>query len=305
MRGRLALLAVVAAALAGPAGANAADHFWLSASTVSPTDGWALSTSVTSPDFDPITRNEILGVTLARRWSARVRETHALRLHHTQGTISFDGQRGRWRTAGSAGGAVSVDMRITATSEPAQVAAGASLPFACRGSFLRSLVTLHGTFVLRTRTAAFRTIRRVHLTGVMTYNSGGPVQCGTAAGGSCEGEAHLSASSGRASVFAEPSRRKLIVSFPESSGWYHNLALSGLSVSGAEPPSIRIQVPANPVARGTLTFTAAESSEAIEGACRVTTTRGTLAGRLHVHFTGWGARTFAATTATFRRTSGF
>ena len=186
-------------------------------------------------------------------------------------------------------------------SEPQAVNPAESLPFACRGSFLRRLVTAHGSFVLRTGTAAFRTIRRVHLTGVITYNAGGPVECGRVAGGTCEPEAYLSASRGPASLFAEPSRRALRVSFPESSGWYHVMTLSRLSVSPAEPPSIRMQVPANVPAGGSLTFTAGQSSEAIEGACRVTTTQGTLGGRLSVRFAGWGARTFAAASATYRR----
>jgi hypothetical protein len=303
MRGRLALLAVVAAGLAAPPDASAVDHVWLSVDSAQLGDGWRLSAAVTSPDFDPVSQTEILGVTLSKRWSARATESHALRLHHKLSTVAFDGQRGRWRTAGIAGGPVKVDMTIRSTSEPQAVDPDESLPFGCRGAFLRRLVNLHGTFVVRTGTAAFRTVRRVHLTGVVTYNAGGPVQCGALVGGTCAAEAQLSASERLASLFAEPSRRRLVVTFRQSNGWHHVLSLSRLTVPAAEPPTIRIEVPASTPARGTLTFTARESSEGVEGPCRVTKMRGDLAGRLRVRFTGWGVRTFAATSATYRRTA--
>jgi hypothetical protein len=300
MRGRLAVLAVVAVGVAAPAEARAADHVWLSVHTVGPVKGFSLTASVTSPDFDPVTGDEILGVTLARRLSPLARESHALRLHHRSSTVSFDGQRGRWRTAGVGGQTLSLDMALTATGEAQPVAAGDSLPFACRGAFVRRPVIAHGPFAVRTGTGAVGTIRLIHLTGWVTYNSGGPVRCGLNAG-SCESAISLAAGTGSRSLVADPQRRTLVLTFREAGGWYHVMELSRLTVPAAEPPTIRIRLPATGPATGSLTFAARDTKEGVDGQCRVVTTQGDLAGKLRVRFTGWGARTFAATSATYRR----
>jgi hypothetical protein len=136
----------------------------------------------------------------------------------------------------------------------------------------------------------------------VTYNAGGRVDCGVTAG-SCESGTSLSAYSGPRSLVADPARRTLVLSIRGSDGWYHVVELSRLSVSSAEPPTIRIGVPSNLPIGGTLTFAARETKELIDGPCRVTTTQGDLSGKLRVRFTGWGARTFAASTATYRQTS--
>jgi hypothetical protein len=196
---------------------------------------------------------------------------------------------------------VAIDMTVTATGEPRAVAPGESLPFACRGSFIRRPVVLQGRFGVRTGTRAFGTIRRVRLTGVMTYDTGGPVECGSL-GGSCDSETGLSASHGLASLIADPSKRTLVLSFPELNGWYHVMALSQLSVASAQLPTIRIGMPANVPVTGALTFSARETSELVEDGCPVVTATGDLAGRLRVRFTGWATRTFAASSATYRRT---
>jgi len=300
MRVRLAVIGAAAAAFAAPAHAHAADHVWLSVHTVRPADGWKLSAVVTSSDFDPRGGEETLGVRLEKRLSARAVELHALNSHHRQATIEFDGQQGRWRTAGAAGRSVAVDMAITATGAPQPVAPGESLPFACRGSFVRRLVTAHGTFVVRTGTAAFGTIRHVHLTGTVTYSSGGPVECGAAAD-TCESETSLSASSPRAAFVAYPSRRRLVVTFRGADGWEHVMRVSGLIVPSAQPPTIRIRAPSNTPAAVALTFVARETNELVSGPCRIVVTRGDLTGRMLVRFTGWGTRTFAAPTAAYRR----
>ena len=300
MRGRLAVLAVVAVGAAAPAEARAADHVWLSVHTVGPVKGFALTASATTQDFDPVTGDEILGVTLARRLSPLARESHALRLHHRSATVSFDGQRGRWRTAGVGGQALSLDMALTATGEAQPVAAGESLPFACRGAFVRRPVIAHGPFALRTGTAALGTIRLIHLTGWVTYNSGGPVRCGATAG-SCAVETSLSAASGSRTLSADPQRRTLVLTFREASGWYHVMEISRVTIRGAEPPTIQITLPTTGAVTGSLTFAARDTKEDVDGPCRVFTTQGDLSGKLRARFTGWGSRTFAAASATYRR----
>jgi hypothetical protein len=299
MRARLVVLAVVAVGVAAPVEARAADHVWLSVHTVGPVKGFTLSASVTSPDFDPVTGHEILGVTLARKVSPLALESHALRLHHRQATISFDGERGRWRTAGVGGRALTLDMALTATGGP-QPVAGASLPFACRGAFVRRPVIAYGPLVVRTGTAAFGTLRQIHLTGWVTYNSGGPVRCGATPDG-CATETSLTAGSAAGSLAADPQRRSLVVTFRQAGGWNHVMELSRISVPAAEPPKIRITLPAAGPATGSLTFTARDMGEIPGPSCRVVTARGDLSGKLRVRFTGWGTRTFAAASATYRR----
>jgi hypothetical protein len=300
MRGRLAVVVVVAVAFGAPAEARAADHVWLSVHTVAPVSGWSLTASVTSPDFDPVTGHEILGVTLARKVAPLARETHALRLHHARATISFGGERGRWRTAGVGGPSFSADMTLTATGDAQPVAGAESLPFACRGAFVWRPVIAHGPFVLRTATAAFGTIRQIHLTGWVTYNSGGPVRCGSTPP-ACLPESSLTAGSGSRSLSADPRRRSLVFTFRETSGWDHVMELSRVSMPSSEPPTIRIGLPARGPATGSLTFRAGQLDESVDGSCRLVTAQGSLAGKVRLRYTGWGARTFTAPTATYRR----
>jgi hypothetical protein len=297
MRGRPAVLVVVGAAFVAPAQAHAGDHVWLSLDRARLADGWSLTGASAGGDFYPGGR-ELVGLTLSKRHSASAVERHAFRADLARATVSFDGRQGRW-TAQRAGGAFDVSMKMVSTGAP-QPVSGQVL--GCRGSFLRRAVRLEGTFVLRTGTAAFGTIRKTRLTASVTYNAGGAVDCGVTAG-SCESGTSLSAYAGPRSLVADPARRTLVLSFRGSDGWYHVIELSRLSVPAAEPPTIRIGVPPNLPVGGTLTFTARDIKELIDGPCRVTTAQGDLTGKLRVRFTGWGARTFAASTATYRQTS--
>jgi hypothetical protein len=303
MRGRLAVLAVIAVALAAPAEARAADRFWLSVDPVRLADGWKLSAAVTSPALDPRTAYEILSVKLAKDLSARANELHVLNVHNLDATMVFDGELGRWRTAGRAGRALAIDMEIRSTSEPQRIPVGEGLPFGCRGSFLRRLVNLHGKFVLRTGTTRFGTIRRVHLTGRITYDDGGPVDCGPRPPTGCVSSAYVAASAPTGNSLAvDPTERRLVVVFRDH-GWDHVMAVSKVSLSAAEPPTIRIRMPASGPVTGSSTFTAREIKESVEGSCRVVTAQGLFTGQIRIRYTGWGARTFGGPlSATYQRT---
>ena len=301
MRGRLAVLAVVAVGLAAPPEAAASHRAWLSIDPVRLGDGWKLTASITSPALDPRTAYEILSVRLEKNLSARTNERHYLNVHNLDATMVFDGELGRWRTAGRAGRALAVEMEIRSTSEPRRLPASEGLPFACRGSFLRRLVNLHGTFVLRTGTTRFATIRRVHLTGRVTYDDGGPVECGLPPPADCVSSTSVAASAPTGNYLgADPTARWLVVVFRDH-GWDHVMGMSNVNVSPAEPPTIRIRLPASGPLTGPLTFTFGEMKESMQGSCRVATSQGQFTGRVRVRYAGWGTRTFAATSATYRR----
>ena len=112
-------------------------------------------------------------------------------------------------------------MEIRSTSEPQRLPASEGLPFACRGSFLRRLVNLHGTFALRTGTARFGTIRRVHLTGRITYDDGDPVECGLPPPTGCVSSTFVGAFAPTGnSLMVHPTERTLLVVFRDH-GWDH------------------------------------------------------------------------------------
>jgi hypothetical protein len=304
----VAAIAVLAVALRASAQEPAVDHVWLSVGPVRLGNGWNLTAAVTSPDFDPVSGDEILGVTLDRRLSGRVRETHALRAHLDAGTVSFDGREGRWRTAGRAGKGLSVDLTIAAAGEPAQVAANESLPFACRGSFVRVPVRLAGTFVVRTGTRTFRSITRTRLSAVLTYNDGGPVECGLATPPVCEPAVQLSASgpsaTGVQSLAVDRTGRSLVVQFTDRpAGWAHVLLLSRVDALVGELPTIGVRVPGRLPVAGTATFVGGKTTESREDGCRTTTADGTFRGSLRVRFSAWGTRTFAAPSTRGRLTA--
>ena len=308
MLGRTSTVVVLVAltgALAAPAQAPRVDHVWLSLDPVRLGDGWSLTTSVTSGDFDPVTRNEILGVTLSRARSGRVRELHALRAHLARSTVSFDGRAGRWRTAGRAGGSVLLDMAIRTAGVAVDVPAGESLPFACRGSFARVPVTLTGTFAVRTGTRAFRTIELRRLRGVVTFNRGGPVACGHAPPPRCEPGAFLSASSaspaGVDALSIDRRLRMLVLQFTRTA-WSHVLVVSRVDALEGDPPRMLVRAPAGVPVVGHGAFEAVETTESIDAGCRTRTIQGTWSGSLQARFTAWGSRTFGAT-STPRRVS--
>lgn len=288
MRGRIATGVVLLAALAAPADALSVDHVWLSLKPAKLGNGWTLSGASVSGDFYPGGR-EVLGVTLTRRRSAVALERHALRASLTRPTVSFDGLSGRWQ-ARRVNGAFDVSMAIATSGAPQEVTEA----LGCRGALTRVPVTLTGTFVLRTGTESLRTIRRARLTGTVTYSAGGRVECGLASAG-CEAEAWLSASSGQKRLVVNAGRRTLTLTFLDE-GWYHVLEREQAEVAG-ELPTIRVSA----AGLGSLTFAAGTTTETVTGACRVATTEGTLRGSLAVRFAAWGARTFRAASAQYRR----
>jgi hypothetical protein len=292
-----ALFALVA--LIGALGASAQEpqvsHLWLSLGPVRLGGGWTLVASGTSPEFDTVSGNEILGVTLERRVSARARETHALRPHLDEGTFSFDGREGRWQTAGRAGSFLAVDMVIRASGEPEVVAPDESLPFACRGPFFRVHVTLTGVFSVRTGTKAFKTLERRRLTGVMTYARGGPVECGLSAPPRCEPSTYLTvsgpAAKGSQSLMVDRGRRGLVAQFSDANQWSHVMALTSVGVLSRDLPRIGLKIPAKLPILGSAVFVAGTTTEASDGDCITRITRGSFNGSLRVRFSAWGERT--------------
>lgn len=292
-----ALVAVVT--LTGARGASAQEppvsHLWLSLGPVRVADGWTLVVSGTSPDFDTVSGDEVLGVTLERQRSARAREIHALRPHLAEATFSFDGNQGRWRTAGRAGGSLAVDMVIRASGERVDVAADESLPFACRGSFVRVPVTLTGAFTVRTGTDALGTIERRQLRGVLTYRVGGRVECGLPAPPRCAPSTHLSVSGptakGSQSLLVDRGRRSLVAQLSDASRWSHVMELRRVDVLSGDLPTIRLRVPARLPVLGRAVFVAGTSTETSDDLCVTRVTQGRLNGALRVRFSAWGERT--------------
>ena len=187
----------------------AADHLWFRLDPVSLGGGWKLRANATSPDYYltspstvPVTPAEIISVALDRRLSRRADESHVAALHLAEASIAFDGRDGRWATRGTSpqtGGSplverwLAVDMTIKAVGEPEQLGPGEYLPWSCHGpSLARVRVTLTGSFALRTGMETFKTIRRTRLTGTITYNQGGPLECGQPAPTTCEPTTYLS-----------------------------------------------------------------------------------------------------------------
>ena len=64
-------------------------------------------------------------------------------------------------------------MTVTATGAARDVGESQG----CRGAFASVPVALRGSFVLRTGTAFFGSIRRLRLAGSVTFNRGGAVDC--------------------------------------------------------------------------------------------------------------------------------
>jgi hypothetical protein len=299
MLGRISTVVAVIAlvgALGAPAQAPRVDHVWLSLGSARLGDGWALTTSVTSGEFDTVTGKEILGVTLSRaRSGGRARELHALRAHVTRPSVSFDGRAGRWRRAG---GSVVVDMAIRATGKALDVSADESLPFACRGSFARVAVELTGTFAVRTGTRTFRTIELRRLRGVVTFNRGGPVECGQSVPPRCESSAVLSASSassaGVDALSIDRRLRTLVLQFTRRA-WSHVLDIPRVDALEGEPSRMVVRAPAALPVTGRAVFEAVRTTESVDVGCRTQTTEGAWTGSLRAAFSAWGIHTFGAT----------
>ena len=285
------MVAALAAALALPAGAHAADNtiLWVNPTTVAP--GWTLGGSVASGSFYEGT-DDVFGLTLSRRFAGgRAEEKHSLRAHHSLSTVAFAGRSGRWRTTGQLGTAVVVDMRIRAT--------GASRPVAvelgCRGAFQRLPVRLDGTFTLRTGTGFFKTIRRTQLRGSVT-TARGSVDCSRPAPERCDSSYVTSSLSlGEPRASATVTSRALSVAFMDlfphgRFTWYHGMTFRGYDALVGSLPTFSVPAAVGSPIRGSATFTGARSTQTVFGACVTTATFGNVRGTLTTTFAGWGTR---------------
>jgi hypothetical protein len=292
------LVVAIAAALALPASAQAADYVGFTVSRTKVAPGWTLAGTHTSGSF--YRGDEIAGLTLRRSFlGGRGEEQHALRAHPRQPMISFDGRTGRWQ--GRLGSAATIDMTISATGAPGP----ATDAWGCTGAFVRVPVRLQGSLVLRTGTRLFGAIRRTSLSGFVTYEDG-DVSCDRAAPSTCEASTSFQAGSGAASLAATP--RELILQFRQAAGaaaWYHVMTVRGYDALAGSLPTIDVRAPSNTITGGAR-FDGGDTSASSFGACRTARTSGTATGSFRTTFAGWGARTLrlgAGTTASYSETN--
>ena len=294
-------IAVVSAALVAPGNAAAVDHIAL---FVSPTTlsqpGWKLSAAVVGPTERAA--RETFGISLTRRLgNGRGEEQHALRAA-PNGTVSFDGRTGRWRARLGTVGAIG--MTVTATGPAREIGEFQG----CRGAFASVPVSLRGSFVLRTGTSFFGTIRRLVLSGSVTFNRGGPVDCSGSADEICPPSSVLTAvrpgpAGPAATLLLSPDAGGwLTLSFADRAGvlpagvtWYHVMRAErlGFDPLSGRPPSIAVDLPDALAVRGSGTFAATETTKETHGVCNRVTTTGTFVGSFRTRFAGWDARTVA------------
>jgi hypothetical protein len=322
------LIAAVGIALTLPARANAVDHVVLD---ISPTRiaalvpvkaskqerariralaRWRLDGRVVGRDFYRPGDAEIFGVRLTRVFT-NGRELHALRAAPKQ-TVTFDGERGRLEAA--FGKTLVVTMDIVSSSPPHPVEA----PLPCRGNFARVAVALRGSFVLRTGTTFFRTIRLVNLRGMLSFAAGGVVDCTPEQPTACDVSSVLSASTSRSSgapvtLLASPDEQGwTTLSFPDRSAasaaeptatWYHVMYARGSNPLSGQLPTITARMSGRSAIRGSGTFTAQQTTTTTDGTCRSVVTTGTFNGTFRTSFAGWGARTVRFTAADSARYS--
>jgi len=312
----IVLIVAVGAALAVPARAHAVDHLVLDISptrVAAPVSAkankqerarvkalrpWRLHGRVVGRDFYRVGDPEIFGVTVSRSFPAgRGDELHAFRAAPKQ-TVRFDGQSGRWEAR--FGNALTLRMGIEATGP--QGASDPPLP--CRGTFAKVPVTLRGTFVLRTGTKFFRTVRRVTLTGLMTFAPTGLVDCTPVVPASaCDRSTTLSVShrlsgtSDAALLMSPDENGWTTLSVADRSAasaagytWYHVMYALGFNPLSGQLPTIAARLARPLPIQGSGTFTARQTSTETNGACSAVTTAGTFTGLFRARFAGWGTR---------------
>jgi hypothetical protein len=315
-RRSVVVMVAVGAALALPARGHAADHVVLD---ISPTriaapvsakaskqerarvkalTPWRLHGRVVGRDFYRFGDPEIFGVSLSRSFpSGRGDELHAFRAAPRQ-TVTFDGQRGRWEAR--FGNALTLRMEIAATGAPQP----SESPLPCRGTFARVPVSLRGTFVLRTGTKLFRTIRRVTLAGQMTFAPVGLVDCTPLPTPVCGRSSTLSLShqlsrtSDAALLMSPDEKGWTTLTFADRSAassagytWYHVMYALGFNPLSGQLPTIAARLASPLPIQGSGTFKAQKTSTETNGACRTVLTTGTFNGLFRVRFAGWGTRT--------------
>ncbi|MGH3073119.1 MAG: hypothetical protein ACRDNB_12750 [Gaiellaceae bacterium] len=303
MQRRHVVLVVVAGALALPGRALAVDHVVLFvsptrlASAPSPLAAWKLSAAVVGAT-SPQTR-ETFGVSLRRSFlNRRAEELHAFRAAPAQ-TVSFDGRSGRWNARFAGGPTIAMTITATGSPQPVEESQG------CRGGLLSVPVSLRGSFVLRTATTFFKTIRRARLSGTVTFNPGGAVDCTPATAASCTPSTVLTAvkqgaSGPAATLLASPDAGGwLSLSFadrrPGAAGatWYHVLRIERLGYSplSGRLPRISLRLSGTLPVSGSGTLLAPQTSTQARGACRRETANGSFRGSFRTRFAGWGVRT--------------
>lgn len=240
---------------------------------------------------------QIFGVSLSRAFmNGHAEELHAFRAAPSH-TVTFDGQRGRWEAR--FGGLLTVEMTITATGAPQAVGESQG----CRGELAQVPVDLRGSLILRTATKFFRTIRHARLTGNVTFNPGGPVDCTLPQAGSCTQSSTLSVTkqgSGFPSVtllMSPDSGGWTSLSFADrrasafdGATWYHVMRVAGLNPLAGLLPTIAARLPATHPIQGRGAFTAQQTSIETHGSCRTVSATGTFTGTFRTQFAGWGAR---------------
>ena len=225
-------------------------------------------------------------------------------------TLAFDGHSGSWRAR--FGTLLAIDMTVRAAGPAQEIGESQG----CRGALARVPVSLRGTFSLRTGTAFFGTVRRVRLTGSVTFNRGGAVDCAPQAVATCSPSTVLTAVRQAA---AGPAAMLLLspdaggwttLSFvdrggtlPDGVSWYHVMRLERLGfdpLSGA-PPTVGVRLPAALPVHGSGTFAATGTSTEVPGACRRLESGGTFTGSFRTRVAGWGVRTATFGAAAFGR----
>jgi hypothetical protein len=310
------LIVAVGIALSVPAQGEAADYFVLDV-TSTPIAGrasihaskqqrdrvkrlapWRLSGRVVARDYYRFGDPEIFGVELSRSFTGTPdSELHAFRAAPTR-TLSFDGNRGRWEATFANALVLEMDITVAGMPQPADP------PLACRGTFVRVPVTLRGSFVLRTSTSFFGTVRSASLRGYITYSPAALVDCSppppspTCGSAAFLGAGHrFSATSDAMLIMSSEQNGWTTLTFADrraasSAGytWYHVMTVPGVNPLSGRLPSISAGLPSTARIRGSGTFSARQISTEQEGPCTTTTATGDLSGTFRTRFAGWGSR---------------
>jgi hypothetical protein len=304
--GRAVVLVATVVALALPGRAGAVDHVVLhvsparlAATQSSALAPWRLSAAVVAASSP--TAQETFGVSLTRRSAdGRAEEVHGLRAAPA-GTVTFDGRSGHWRAR--LGSTLAIRMTIAVTGPEQRIGESQG----CRGDLVKVPVVLRGSFVLRTGTSFFRTIRRTALAGAVTFNRGALLECTVPASASCSPGTVFTAERRAARVpaatllLSPDSGGWLTLSFAESiaaapagATWYHVMRLErlGFDPLAGRPPAFAVGLPPALAVRGDGVFTAGETTETT-GLCRRVESNGRFSGSFSTRFTGWGTRVAA------------
>jgi hypothetical protein len=302
MMGRAALLvAAVGAALAAPGNAVAVDHvtLFVSPTTVSQ-PGWKLSAAVAGPTERAA--RETFGISLTRKVRQRARGGAARSPRRADRHGLLRRPRRPLADALRHGCCDRHDPdRDRPSTGPRRVP---GLPRRIRkraGEAARQLRPQHWDELLRDDPPPV-------LSGSVTFNRGGPVDCSAPAFEICSPSSLLTAvrqgSAGPAAtlLLSPDAGGWLTLSFADRGGklpagttWYHVMRAErlGFDPLAGRPPSIAVDLPAALAVRGSGRFAATETTQGTRGDCRRVTTTGTFAGSFRTRFAGWGARTVA------------